>query len=369
MSRFTRYSLILWGLAWGAIAIAPTLTIASETETNKTASLPTSNRASTKARDLLSSEIKLSEYFTDFETRTYQLGQLNLEKFCQDYPYNSKCRDANGTTVPGGETEIPETETEPDSIPVPVPPPAPSRGLESDASNQKSGWAIVPEISTLGLGGHVVRRIIPQVNARVGINAFGVDFGGMVDNDVDYEADLNLFNVSTLADIHPFKSSGFRITTGLVFSNNNFEGSGDISDLVVDRVADEGELDDDEIDVLRDIDDLAIVDADVDITNSVSPYLGIGGGNAVAKGKGFGFWWNLGVVFSGSPNIELEGELADAQVRDELDDESAEVVERTLEEVREAKDEEIEEQEDDIQDALDFFKIYPVLSLGISYQF
>jgi hypothetical protein len=30
-------------------------------------------------------------------------------------------------------------------------------------------------------------------------------------SDVDYKADLNLFNVSTLADYHPWKNGGFRL--------------------------------------------------------------------------------------------------------------------------------------------------------------
>jgi|GEM_PF-781518 len=363
MSKSQKCSLILWGLAWSAIALGATPTIASETEANKIASA----RASTKAQDLLSPGIELSKYFTDLDTRTYQLGQLNLEKFCQDFPYNSKCRDAN--TSPTESNPI-EMETEPDSIPVPVPPPAPSEDIESSTTKQKSGWAIVPEISTLGLGGHVVRRIIPQVNARVGVNAFGLDLDGAIDTDVDYEANLNLFNVSTLADIHPFKSSGFRISTGLVFSNNNFDGSGDLSQLVIDELQDRDELDDDTIARLEEIDNLATVDAEVDISNSVSPYLGIGGGNAVAKGKGFGFWWNLGVIFSGMPQINLSTDVDSDRILDELDESGdSDEAQEILEETQAAADEATEEQEDDIQDALDFVNIYPVLSLGISYQF
>ena len=340
MSRFTRYSLILWGLAWGAIAIAPTPTIASETETNKTASLPTSNRASTKARDLLSSEIKLSEYFTDFETRTYQLGQLNLEKFCQDFPYNSRCRDANGTTVPGRETEIPETETEPDSIPVPVPPPAPSRGLESDASNQKSGWAIVPEISTLGLGGHVVRRIIPQINARVGINAFGIN-ADVDGEEVEYDGDLDLFNVSTIIDVHPAKNSGFKISGGVVFANNNIEGTA----VTDDTITIGGEEFENNV--------VESTDVDIEITRDVAPYVGLGWGNAVAKNKGLGFWFNLGVMFGGSPDVEVTPNFSNS----------------VTEEQRAEANEAAAEEEEEVEDNLAFISIYPVASLGISYQF
>ncbi|BDA70578.1 hypothetical protein RIVM261_074270 [Rivularia sp. IAM M-261] len=35
---------------------------------------------------------------------------------------------------------------------------------------------------------------------------------------------MNLLNVSTLVDYHPFKNSGFRVTGGVVF-NNKVEGN------------------------------------------------------------------------------------------------------------------------------------------------
>ena len=321
------------------------------------ASLPTPNRVSNQAIDLLS-PVELPAYFTDFQNRTYKLGQSNLEQFCQDFPYNSKCA---GTT--------PNTETDPNSIPVPVPPPAPPESSSSRPEGQKTGWAIVPEISTLGLGGHVVKRLIPQINARVGINAFGLGLDG-IDTDIDYEADLNLFNVSTILDLHPLKSSGLRLSGGFIFGNNNFEGSADVSELVVDELEDEEDLDEDIIDALREIDGLANVDADVEIASGVSPYLGIGGGNAVGEGKGFGFWWNLGVVFSGSPEVDLDTELASQQVRDRFEDTEFEAeADRIVNEVEDGIDEVIDGEEDDIQDSLNFVDIYPVLSLGISYQF
>jgi opacity protein-like surface antigen len=301
---------------------------------------------STKAIDLLSSKQQVN--FINNPSTNYQLAQreLDLEKFCQSYPLNSRC-----------------TQTDPSNsspIPVPTEPPTPPEGSQDEGEDvsqdpPKSGWAIVPEISSLGLGGHVVRKITPQFNARVGVNAFGLGLDNLIDTDVDYEADLNLFNVSTLLDLHPFSGSGFRVSGGLVFGDNNVEATADISDEVAEEVGEvefEGQTFD-----LRDFDTsgIATVDADVDLTNSVSPYLGIGGGNAVADGKGLGFWWNLGVVFSGTPDVEVTTSLSD-QVPEEFRDEA-----------QAAADQESENEEEDIEDEL--INIYPVLSLGLSYQF
>ena len=364
-----RSGLIWLGLSLSMMAIAAKPAVSQVKASNNSsrntnlASLPTSKRVSTRALDLLS-PVKLPAYFSDFQNRTYKLGQVNLEQFCQNYPYNSKCERTN-----------PTRETDPDSIPVPVPPPAPPEESpappeESSSPNgQKSGWAIVPEISTLGLGGHVVKKVIPQINARVGINAFGLGLDG-IDTDIDYEADLNLFNVSTIVDIHPLKSSGLRLSGGFVFGNNNFDGSGDVSELVVDELEEEEDLSEEVINALREIDNLANVDADVEIASGVSPYLGIGGGNAVGEGKGFGFWWNLGVVFSGTPDIDLNTELASEQVRERFNDTEFEAeADNIVNEVEDGLDEVTDGEEDDIQDSLNFVDIYPVLSLGISYQF
>lgn len=363
-SKLGKRSLIFWGFTWSIMAIAAKPAISQETvlknqnsQTLNVASLPTSSKVSTKAIDLLS-PVALPAYFTDIRTRTYKLGQLDLEQFCRDFPYNSQCE--------GGRV---------DPINVPVPPPAPPENNNNNSNSdrrrdgQKSGWAIVPEISTLGLGGNVVKKIIPQINARVGINAFSLGLDG-IDTDIDYDADLNLFNVSTILDIHPLKSSGLRLSAGFIFGDNNFEGSGDVSEQVIEGLEDENELDARIIDTLRGIDNLANVDAQVDIADGVSPYLGIGGGNAVGEGKGFGFWWNIGVVFSGSPDINLDTELASEQVRAEFAGTEFEgEVNQIIDETEDSLDDVVDGEEDDIEDSLDFVNIYPVLSLGISYQF
>ncbi|NJL52106.1 MAG: hypothetical protein HC930_07590 [Hydrococcus sp. SU_1_0] len=70
--------------------------------------------------------------------------QLDMAQFCQNYPYNSKC---SGVTSPGESGALENSST---SNPVPQ--------AEITSSLKKSGWAIVPELSTLGIGGHVVKK-------------------------------------------------------------------------------------------------------------------------------------------------------------------------------------------------------------------
>jgi hypothetical protein len=337
--KLMQYKSILLGFCGGVAtivvqpAIAQDLT-AKETNANQVnvASIAASTAVSTKANDLLLPAIKQPKYFIDVQQTTYQARQLDLAKFCQNYPYNSKCKGAN--------TGL---ETEADDVSVPN-----SSDNSQNSTKPKSGWAIAPEISTLGLGGHVIRRIIPNLNARVGLNAFGVGFEIEDDSSeatTTYDVDLNLLNVSTLVDYHPFKSSGFKMTSGLVFNNNNIEGT----------ATTDGEI---EIgDQTYTANEVGSVDTEIEVTRSVAPYLGIGWGNAVKASKGLGFWFNLGLMFGGSPDIEVTPNINQNLPQAQREQLEAEV------------NQEIDDEEKEIEDDLAVMDVYPVGTIGISYQF
>ncbi|MBD2133851.1 MULTISPECIES: hypothetical protein [unclassified Sphaerospermopsis] len=133
------------------------------------------------------------------------------------------------------------------------------------------------------------------MNAKLGITGLGIS-ADIEESDISYDAKLNLFNVSTLVDYHPWQKSGFRLTGGLVFQDNNIEGTGKatnggttININGIDYSINPGDT----------------VKAKISLPNSVAPYLGIGWGNAVKSGNRWGFSANLGVMFAGSPKVEL----------------------------------------------------------------
>ena len=258
---------------------------------------------------------------------------IDLDKFCKDYPYNTRC---NGINQPTQETEKLPTSPK-------VNPTTPTQ------ENKKSGWAISPEVSTLGVGASVTKSLTPNLNARVGVNTFSVSTGELtVETDgveAKVDANANLFNVSTLVDYHPFENSGFRITGGAVLNNgNNIEGTVKPSN---NTVTIGGET--------YSVDALRSVKAKVPLSNSFAPYLGIGWGNAVKKDKGFGFNVNLGVMFRGKTSVELTPEYgpdvnANPTIKTDIDAS-------------------INKAKNDAQKDLDKVPVYPVLSVGVSYQF
>jgi hypothetical protein len=331
-SKSVQYKLIFCGLSWGVATIAVHPAIAQAEVPVNVASLPESAAVSTQAHDLLLPAIEQPKYLIDIEQVTYQARELDLEKFCQNYPYNSKCAGVD-TPTPGVEEDAPGESTEIED------------NDRQSSSKPKSGWAIAPEISTLGLGGHVIRRITPSLNARVGINAFSTGFEIEDDSSTSYDVDLSLLNVSTLADFHPFKSSGFKMTGGLVFNNNNIEGTATNENDI--------EIGDQTFTATE----LGSVDTDIEVTRSVAPYLGIGWGNPVRASKGLGFWFNLGVMLGGSPNIEVTPNV------------NQDLPQAAREEVEARVNAEIEEEVEKIEDDLAVVGVYPVGTIGISYQF
>lgn len=91
------------------------------------------------------------------------------------------------------------------------------------------------------------------------------------------------------------------------------------------------------------------LDGEVEFDKS-APYAGLGWGNAVAKGKGLGFNFELGAVLQGSPEVALTSTGGTLSGNPTLQARLA-----------------AEEQE--IEDDLDSLKVYPVISFGVSYQF
>ncbi|WP_051035420.1 hypothetical protein [Crinalium epipsammum] len=81
--------------------------------------------------------------------------------------------------------------------------------------------------------------------------------------------------------------------------------------------------------------------------NSIAPYLGIGFVNPVRR-QGLGFSVDLGVLFSGSPEVELRATNPNAnqQLRTQIENERKQ-----------------------LEDDLNGLSVYPVLSVGVSYGF
>lgn len=206
--------------------------------------------------------------------------------------------------------------------------------LVSSGAAYAEGVAVGAKVSTLGMGVELTKSFSENINGRLGFNKWSTERTG-TEGDINYEIDVGLRTVGAMVDWYAF-SGGFRVSGGLMSNGNeiNLTGTSSATYQVGDvtyTAAEVGTL-------------AGVIDFE-----STAPYLGIGWGNPVAKDKGFGMILDVGVMFQGSPAVELSttGTLAnDATFQAELEQEEA-----------------------SLESDLDSFKYWPVVAIGVSYQF
>ncbi len=287
---------------------------------NISSNIPQESRISYDAADL-----QFSSEFTVVERMEEQLlaREVDIDTFCRNYPLNSRCANYQPP-------EQRQRQKQPDAQPA--------------VERQLSGYAVTGKVSTLGFGIEGTGAISPNFNGRLGFNyfSFGID---TEQSDIEYDADVDLLSATALVDWFPSSRSEFRITGGLAYNNNQVDGTA--------RPARTLEIGG--VDVPTEL--IGQLEGELTFPNTISPYIGIGYGNPVKQGRQFTFSIDLGLLFTGSPEVDLNatGPVAGALF-------AAPVVGPLLNDA-------LEREEDDIEDELSDLGVYPVLSIGVSYQF
>lgn len=197
------------------------------------------------------------------------------------------------------------------------------------------GIAVGVNGSTLGAGLTLSKRFTDHQSVRLGFNTFDYSFDETVDS-IDYDMNFNLSSIGLFADYHPF-GGGLRLSAGLVSNDNNIGANGSINSSV-------------------DIGNNTTVDGgniSADVTwDDLTPYLGFGFGNAVGKGNKLTFTMDVGVLLQSSAKVDLDvsnvtsGGISVAVPEDD-----------------------IQAEEKSIQDSLNEFDVFPVIGVGLNYQF
>ncbi len=188
---------------------------------------------------------------------------------------------------------------------------------------------------TLGVGLEAERTFSDSIGSRVGVNYFTYSYSG-TESDIEYDFDLNLMSVSALLDWHPLKGS-FRISGGAIYNGNDIDGTGQLA--ATNNIIGDLPFTSDEVGTLK---------SEIDF-NDIAPYLGLGWDTSFGKDNNFGFVLDIGAIYQGSPKVDLS---ADGTSASDPTFQSQLAIE-----------------EENLQDDLDEFKVYPVLSIGISYRF
>lgn len=210
--------------------------------------------------------------------------------------------------------------------------------------------AISLQLGTTGLSVHGVGAITPEMNARIGVNYFNnYDFSTSTKY-VDWNLHLKLRTFDFLLDWFPWDSS-FRFTSGLVLNRNEIEAQGTyanvdgigIGGLPFTSFVYQG--------VDYNVSQVGRLKGKIDF-QPVSPYLGIGWGNALKDGKGWGVSSDIGFLFQGSPTSRTSAEDCTLPSR------ACEIVSVLL-----------ASEDQRLNDKLKRFRAYPVVRIGFNYRF
>lgn len=194
------------------------------------------------------------------------------------------------------------------------------------------GVGVTGKVGTTGLGADVTVPLVSNwLNLRGGYN-YGELRPSLTEGDIKYKGDIHLESVPILLDLHPF-NGGFRITGGVYYNNNDIDLSS-VVDASTIGLGGSGF-------------GTATVNANVDWSEEFAPYLGIGWGNAADADSTLpiGFSLDIGAFYQGSPNVVLTESTGTVSAAD-LAAEAAQ-----------------------IEDDLNEFKFFPVITVGIHIQF
>ncbi|MGQ0618948.1 MAG: hypothetical protein ACT4QA_03360 [Panacagrimonas sp.] len=209
-------------------------------------------------------------------------------------------------------------------------------------------------VGTDGIGMDYAYPFNPYLDGRVGYD-FGSLSGQREEEGIDYDAELKFSAARLLLDYKPF-GGGFRLSGGLYTGAPELDLKASGSDSV--------RLDD------RRYNASGNLVGGIHFGNA-APYFGLGWGGT-ATGTGFGASFDLGVIFTGSPQVNLavpSGFACDAD-----DDSSCDPVTDGFDvnggsEPAVAFRAAIEAEREELEDGAGDAKFWPVIRLGLHYRY
>ncbi|WP_373538382.1 hypothetical protein [Chamaesiphon sp.] len=211
-------------------------------------------------------------------------------------------------------------------------------GREATAERREPvGVGLTARVGTLGFGVDVAKSLTPQIDGRLGLN-FGNVSLNRNDSGINYDSQLKFSSIQLFGDYYPFRSSGFRLTGGLIAQNNKLSVNSNPNSngtYTIDGTQYQAS-------------NVGTLSGEYRYPNSIAPYLGIGIGKSTNEGLGFNA--DLGVMFAGAPQVTLNASNPafnnNPTTRNQLDNQ-------------------VRQTENDLRG----FNVYPVLSVGLSYGF
>lgn len=191
-------------------------------------------------------------------------------------------------------------------------------------------------VGTLGIGGDIGYQFSNWLKFRVNVNYLGWDIDDVEIEDIDYDTELKNLTAGLLVDIHPFFGD-FRISAGLYYRDMSFDIKATPKGNI--KIGDHS----------YSPSDFGHVDGSI-TWDKFAPYLGIGWGMSSGTDMDFSLDFNLGVMYLSG--LDIDYKLTNYQ--------GINLAQYEADMRREA---------DKIEDELDKYRFYPVISVFFSFRF
>lgn len=209
---------------------------------------------------------------------------------------------------------------------------------DADEAPAYQPFTIGAEAGTPGFGGSASWRFSDHFGARGGFSYFGYSKSGNEIDGIKYNTDLRLMSEPLGVDIYPWKKSSFRITVGIMLNQNELTGVAPQDPVFGNTfIPING----------TDYDSASIGDLNLKIKQqAVSPYLSIGYSYYFDKAKHWSLSGELGVAYTGNPEVTLTTGNPGAVPQQDLNAEASQIV-----------------------DTAGKYKFFPILRLGVNFSF
>jgi len=213
-----------------------------------------------------------------------------------------------------------------------------SLGAQDSSAQKTSSWALGAQAGTLGWGLKLDYTPSPKFAFELGYTFMDYDDEFEDDEgDTTYTGELDFSNIQALVRWHPW-GGAFHLSAGAISADNAIDLIGQPSPGAVYEIGDETYT-------AAQVGQLL---GHVEVADSIAPYVGLGWTKS-SQTTGFGGFLNLGVMFSGSAQVDLD---ATGPIRNDP-----------------TFQENLRAEEESVQSDLDDFEIYPVVQAGLIWRF
>jgi hypothetical protein len=218
-----------------------------------------------------------------------------------------------------------------------------------------AGTSIGGQIGIFGVGANLKGKFFDNFGVSVGFDDFTYNDIEIVDNEVTYNFDVKTQDFLATLDWHPYASS-FKASAGVVINNSNLDGT--VRPTNETTFIFNG--------VTYSTSDIAKVDVTSEF-DPIAPYIGFGWDTSWEKDSGFGFTFDVGLIYQGSATVDYSvaykeipktGNAAvDAAASDARDDLIREV------------NANLDIEKKSLQAELDDYEFLPYIAIGVNYKF